>query len=174
MQKLQKCNHDRESLKYKSLKLKFLKYIKKTIATAMASCGHNGDNETKIGMSQTISISFSEASGKQVPIYNSSQLIDIWIPRDLNAPTPVPQYVNISIPVNNRLAGQLFPLGFNVSASNSSIHLEFAPENTSVGYLILLKFNMTPRINLTFSDYDSWKMFCPTTGLINLFIQSLF
>jgi hypothetical protein len=76
--------------------------------------------------------------------------------------------------VNNRLAGQLFPLGFNVSASNSSIHLEFAPENTSVGYLILLKFNMTPRINLTFSDYDSWKMFCPTTGLINLFIQSLF
>jgi hypothetical protein len=140
----------------------------------MASCGHNGDNETKIGMSQTVSISFLDSLGNEIPIQNSNELIDIWIPRDLNTPTPVPQYVNISIPVNNRLAGQLFPLGFNVSASNSSIHLEFAPENTSVGYLILLKFNMTPRINLTFSDYDSWRMFCPTTGLINLFIKSLF
>ena len=132
----------------------------------MAPCGHNGDNETKIGMSQTISISFLDSQGNEVPITNSTELIDIWIPRDLNTPLPVPQYVNVTIPVNNRPAGQFFPLGLNVSASNSSIHLEFAPELTTVGYLVLLKFNMTPRMNSTFSDYDSWRMFCPTTGLM--------
>ena len=126
----------------------------------MASCGVNGDNETKIGLSQTVSLSFNDASGNELLINNSTELIDIWIPRDLKTPNPIPQYVNITF--NNRQAGQFFPLGFNVTASNSSIHLEFSPIKSTISYIVLLKFNMTPRINSTFSDYDSWRLFCPS------------
>ena len=129
----------------------------------MAPCGYNGDNETNIGLSQTVAISFHDSNGNEIPVTNSTHLIDIWIPRDPNTPKPIPQYVNIT--ENNRKGSQLFPLGFNLTASNASIHLEFSPLNTSVGYIVLLKFNMTPRLNSTYSDYDSWRLFCPTGEL---------
>ena len=125
----------------------------------MAPTGFNGDNETSIGLSHTVSISFSETDGNEIPISNSSQLIDVWIPRDPNSPRLSPIYVNTSF--NNRPGSQLFPIAFNVTSSNASIHLEFAPLNSSVGYVILLKFNMTPKLNSTYQDYDSWRLFCP-------------
>jgi hypothetical protein len=49
----------------------------------MASCMHNGNNETKIGLSHSAAISFSDINGNEIQITNSSQVIDIWIPRDI-------------------------------------------------------------------------------------------
>jgi hypothetical protein len=48
----------------------------------MASCLHNGDNESFIGLSQSFSISFSDYSGNEIEVPSSSQSIDIWISRD--------------------------------------------------------------------------------------------
>ena len=106
---------------------------------------------------------FSDNNGDEIEIAESSKLIEIWIPRDLNLPALNPHYVNISKIENNNndSESKLFLIGLNVTALNSSIHVEISPLNSSIGYLVLLKFNMTPRINSTFKDYDYWNMFCP-------------
>ena len=62
----------------------------------MASCVHNGNNETKIGLSHSMAITFSDNNGDEIEIAESSKLIEIWIPRDLNLPAVSPHYVNIS------------------------------------------------------------------------------
>jgi hypothetical protein len=130
----------------------------------MASCMHNGNNETKIGLSHSVTITFSDINGNEIHITNSSQMIDIWIPRDINEPIVSPQYVNVTEQINiyNNSEQQLFPIGFNISALNSSFHIELSPLNNSIGYLVLLKYNMTPRFNSKFQDYDKSKIFCPS------------
>ena len=148
-----------------NFKLSNLLSIIKSMSTPMASCVHNGDNETKIGLSQSIAITFSNNYENEIEIKNLAQLIDIWIPRDLNLPDISPNLVNLtgqSINKNISETQQLFPIGLNISAQYASIHLEISPLDISVGYLVLLKFNMTPRIHSTFQDYDNWKMFCPS------------
>ena len=129
----------------------------------MASCVHNGNNETKIGLSHSMAITFSNNNGDEIEIAESAKFIEIWIPRDLNQPTVNPYYVNISKQANNNndSDSHLFPIGLNVTTLNSSIHVEISPLNFSIGYLVMLKFNMTPKINSTFKDYDHWNMFCP-------------
>ena len=67
----------------------------------MASCVHNGNNETKIGLSQSIGITFSDNNGNEIEIKESSKLIDIWIPRDLSLPKVNINYVNITNQMNN-------------------------------------------------------------------------
>ena len=128
----------------------------------MASCVHNGNNETNIGKSQSISVSFSENNGNEVEIRNSGRLIDIWVSRDVNIPRPNVTYVNSSEHINNNTESDLFPIGITTSILNSSIHVELLPVNVSVGYLFLLKFNMRPKINETFQSYHHWKLFCPS------------
>jgi hypothetical protein len=140
------------------------------MSTPMASCVHNGNNETKIGFSQSIGISFRENNGNEIEIKNSSQLIDIWIPRDLNLPKVNLNYVNITKQLNDKTNNdteiQLFPIGLNTTTLNSSIHLILSPLNNSIGYLVLLKLNMTPKINSTFQDYDHWRIFCPSGNIL--------
>jgi hypothetical protein len=140
------------------------------MSTPMASCLHNGNNETKIGLSQSIGISFSENNGNEIEIKNTQKLIDIWIPRDLNLPKVNANYVNITKLMNknttNDTSTQLYPIGLNKTTFNSSIHLILSPLNNSIGYLILLKLNTTPRVNSTFQDYDHWKIFCPSGNIL--------
>jgi hypothetical protein len=120
---------------------------------AMAPTGHNGNNETNIGLSQTVEIIMSDGHGNVIPIKDSNQLFDIWIPRDLQAPKPKPYLVNSA-----KQEGEFFPLAFNITTLNGSLHAEIAPLNLSVGYVVLVKFNQTP----TIQDYNSWKLFCPS------------
>jgi hypothetical protein len=137
----------------------------------MASCVHNGDNETKIALSQSMATTFRDNQGIEIEIKDSSQLIEFWIPRDVNLPDITPYYVNITEQLihNNSFEKQhLFPIGFSKTGLNSSIHLEISPLNSSIGYLVLLKLNMTPRINSTFQDYTFWKMFCPSGNIFSL------
>jgi hypothetical protein len=65
--------------------------FQKTVSAPMASCMHNGNNETKIGLSHSVTITFSDINGNEIQITNSSQVIDIWIPRDINGPKVSPQ-----------------------------------------------------------------------------------
>jgi hypothetical protein len=131
----------------------------------MATCVHNGNNETNIGLSQSIALSFSNNYENEIEIKDSAQLIDIWIPREVNLPDVNPNFVNLTGLENNKNNSEkqeLFPIGLKLETQNSSIHIEISPFDSSVGYLVLLKFNMTPRINSKFGqDYHNWKLFCP-------------
>jgi hypothetical protein len=132
----------------------------------MATCVHNGNNETNIGLSQSIAISFSNNHENEIEIKDSAQLIDIWIPREMNFLDVHPNFVNLTGIANNKNISEkqeLFTIGLKLETQNSSIHIEISPFDSSVGYLVLLKFNMTPRINSKFGqDYDNWKLFCPS------------
>ena len=50
----------------------------------MASCGHNGNNETRIGMSPSISLSFYDEKLNELVIDQTSMPIEILIKRDKN------------------------------------------------------------------------------------------
>jgi hypothetical protein len=132
----------------------------------MATCVHNGNNETNIGLSQSIAISFSNNHENEIEIKDSAQLIDIWIPREMNFLDVHPNFVNLTGIANNKNISEkqeLFTIGLKLETQNSSIHIEISPFDSSVGYLVFLKFNMTPRINSKFGqDYDNWKLFCPS------------
>ena len=132
----------------------------------MATCVHNWNNETNIGLSQSIAISFSNNHENEIEIKDSAQLIDIWIPREMNFLDVHPNFVNLTGIANNKNISEkqeLFTIGLKLETQNSSIHIEISPFDSSVGYLVFLKFNMTPRINSKFGqDYDNWKLFCPS------------
>ena len=135
----------------------------------MASCVHNRNIETKIGLSQSIGITFSDNNGNEIEIKESSKLIDIWIPRDLSLPKVNINCVNITNQMNNTNNGsdtQLFPIGLKKASFNSSVHFVWSPLNNSIGNLVLLKFNMTPEINSTYQDYHYWKIFCPSGTIL--------
>ena len=68
---------------------------------------------------------------------------------------------------NNGSDTQLFPIGLKKASFNSSVHFVLSPLNNSIGYLVLLKFNMTPEIDSTYQDYDYWKIFCPSGTILN-------
>ena len=69
--------------------------MKQTL-TAMAVSGHNGNNETKIGMSASIGLSFYDTNMKDIEIINTHSPIELTIKRDENMPDYDFQYVNIT------------------------------------------------------------------------------
>ena len=61
----------------------------------MAVSGHNGNNETLIGMSSSLGLSFYDyESNNEVPITQSLSPIDIILPRDKSVSKYSFQYVN--------------------------------------------------------------------------------
>lgn len=127
------------------------------------SSGHNGNNETKIGLSTSMGLSFFDEDGNQVSIKNSRKPIDIWIPRERSLPDYPFQLVNTS---NLTVSGQLLPNSFQIESNNASIHLEIRPEAdlneaNTIGYLVLIRFGLTPVLNFTQKSYDHWQILCP-------------
>lgn len=48
----------------------------------MPPSGHNGLNETKIGLSSSVALSFFDNTRSEIPIQNSRKQIEILIPRE--------------------------------------------------------------------------------------------
>ena len=121
--------------------------------------GHNGNNETFIGMSSSISLSFFYDKMNEIQIIDTQKPIDIIIKRDPNLPDYPFQYVNTSL---LKLSSFLLPNAFNLTSKNASIHIEIKPLNLSIGYLVVMKLGYTPIINSSFADFNSFKIFCPS------------
>ena len=133
----------------------------------MAVSGHNGDNESFIGFSSSISLSFYDENLNKMRIKNVSP-IEVIIPRDPTVTNTQYQYVNISqINLSN---GSLFlNNGFYVSQTNASVHLELKPLNLSISYLIVMKLSSTPIVNSTYTDFDFYKMICACDKFFSFF-----
>jgi len=148
---------------------------------AMALTGKNGDNETNVGASNSISYSLHDENNKEIPISNLEKPIEFWIfKEDLNSPSTEYQYVNAvnasqiqngsltlkPQQVTSYLSGFIVS-GFKLSGTNLSLSVQIKPENKSIGYLALLKFGDNPVFNLTSTSYyDLMSIFCPTNDLI--------
>ena len=131
----------------------------------MAVSGHNGNNETFIGMSSSLGLSFYDyVTNSEIPISQSSSPIDIIMPRDKSVCKYSFQYVNAT---NLDFLDGSFYLqnNMNITTQNASIHIELKPLNKSISYLVALKLGHLPIINTTYADYTSFKFICPSNLL---------
>jgi hypothetical protein len=128
----------------------------------MAVSGHNGNNETLIGMSSSLGLSFYDyESNNEIEMSQSLTPIDILLPRDESVSKNSFQYVNAT---NLDFLDGSFYLqnNMNITTQNASIHIELKPLNESISYLIVLKLGHSPIINTTYADFTSFKFICPS------------
>jgi len=129
----------------------------------MASSGHNGKNESFIGFSYGISLSFLDQYGNEITVKNAIQPIQMYIPRDPSLYNNEYLLVNVSSNLNISNDSQILPNAIFIYATNASIHIQIQPNNTNIGYLILLKFDSSPILTSTKMSYDFWTLLCPNS-----------
>ena len=132
----------------------------------MAISGHNGNNETRVGMSASIGLKFYDENVNEIEITQSIKPIDILIQRDQNTLNYTFEYVNAT---NIGLLPGLYLLqnSFKIKMNNASIHIEISPLNQTIGYLLVMKLGFMPILNSTSADYTSFKIFCPSKNYFN-------
>jgi hypothetical protein len=128
----------------------------------MAVSGHNGKNESLIGMSSSIGLSFYDKNMNdleiiQTPFY--SRPIEMIIKRDPNMADYSFQYINMT---QKELSSSYLTNAFSLTGNNASIHIELKPVNFFIGYLFVMKLGYTPILNSTFADFTSFKILCPS------------
>jgi hypothetical protein len=125
----------------------------------MAVSGHNGKNETLIGMSSSIGLSFYDQNMNEIEITQTQRPIEMIIKREPNMADYSFQYINISL---FQLSSSFLTNAFYLTANNASIHIEIKPVNFTIGYLFVMKLGYTPIMNFTFADFTSFKILCPS------------
>ena len=96
---------------------------------------------------------------------NSSQPIEIIIPRDENLPIPPMILQNVTT-LSLLPHAQTFNLHFvnlSTQAASFSIHLQMRPMSSNVSYLLIYKFDQSPRLNSSISDIDGWSLLCSSS-----------
>ncbi len=146
----------------------------------LASAG-TSRSQANTNLSTTISLSVLDQSGNNVPIQASiDDPIEFIIPRDSN--TIVSPMILQNVTSMNNNYNQLFNLHYvNITQSNDnltvSFHIEMHPLNTSLGYLLIYRFDNSPQLNSSINQIDGWSLFCPLSEFffvsnINLKIYS--
>ncbi len=134
-----------------------------------ALTGKNGDNETNIGRSKQLGLSFyADSDKKEIKVRNQyQQPFDFWIKRDLtgvNSFQTTFQVVNVSSG-NMTLKGSFLNNGILLNGTNNSLSVQIKPFDLTLGYLIILKFGDTPVLNKSSNYFDLFKIFCPSNDL---------
>jgi len=109
-------------------------------------------NSANTNVSRSISFSLFDSNGNEISL---DYPIQILIPRDPNRILPPMILQNVtSIPHQ-----QLFNLHYvNITTILSvSVHIEIEPSNSSVGYLLIYKFDQIPQLN----QINGWSILCP-------------
>ena len=113
---------------------------------------------------------------KFLHIFFAVKPVELWIPRDtsgLLAPFQLIDLINAAQNISNAKNLLMFH-SFNLTGANVSIHIQIKPTNndSSVGYLTLLKFGANPvftqsQNNINKTDYDLTALFCPNDLQLN-------
>ena len=154
--------------------------IQKKMLLNMALTGLNGDNETHIGSSKSISYSLYDENRTEIAIKDQNKPIEYWIAKDPSL--PIEQYTfiqasNASVKKNTTNLVYLngaYVNGFKLSGSNVSVHVQIKPEKKNVGYLFLMKFGGNALANSSTKYFDKWSVFCPATDFIEENNESFF
>jgi len=122
-------------------------------------------SQTNTNLSTTISLSVLDQNGNDVPIHASiDHPIEFIIPRDINMIVSPMALQNVTTMNDNH--NRIFNLHFvNITQSNSnltvSLHFEMHPLNTSLGYLLIYRFDDSPQLNSSINQTDGWSLLCP-------------
>ena len=127
-------------------------------------------------VSRSISFSILDRNGNEVDIKaDPSHPIEIIIPRDENLLVPPMVLQNVTS-LSLVAHAQTFNLHFaNLStmASSFSIHLQLRPLNANLSYLLIYKFDQSPRLNSSISDIDGWSLLCPSSEVSTLTFSTM-
>lgn len=52
-----------------------------------------------------------------------------------------------------------------------SVHIEMQALNESIGYLMIYRFDQSPRLNSSINQIDGWTLFCPSSELFWFFYR---
>ena len=129
-----------------------------------APTGLNGDNETSVGGSNSVSISFQGKDKSQIEI-NFKEPAEFYIKKaSINMIFEKYNFTHIMELIRNKSSNSVFFYNsFELPGLNISIHFQIRPNISSIGYLTLLKYGGLPTLNN--HDYDHMKVFC-TKGII--------
>lgn len=132
----------------------------------MASSGHNGRNESFIGFSYSIGLSFLDQDGNEIVVNNMREPIEMLIPRDPNLLNNHYLLVNVSDNSSTSIsnASQILRNAFVIYPTNASLHIQIKPDNESVGYLTLIKLGSSPILDTLTKMYDFWHILCPNSS----------
>ena len=132
---------------------------------SMALTGTNGDTQTNIQSSRSLSFSlYSGETTKEMPVSQTSKPISMWISKDPAVSVPSYTFINVLNQTNStqneyQLKDGFLMSGFRLaSSSNVSIHIQIKPSKNSSQYLALLKYGANPVLSTNF--YDTLKLFC--------------
>ena len=94
----------------------------------MAVSGHNGNNETFIGVSNSMGLTLYDENSNEIPISKTSEPIDIVLQRD--SVLPEYSYYHVNESTVTLSSGQFYLTNtFKITAKNASIHIELKPLN---------------------------------------------
>ena len=137
------------------------------MTTALA--GLNGDNQTSISFSNSISLSFQGMDKNNIKI-RFIQPAEFYIQKNHQPNIIFLNYHTneiLELMKNKSSTSNLFYQSFKLSGSNLSIHFQIKPNISSVGYLTLLKYGGLPTFEK--NNYDFMNFFCPEGKLNNNF-----
>ena len=147
----------------------FLQLIMNRLAVADRSATAPNTN-----LSRSISFAILDRDGNDVAVAtNTSQLIEIIIPRDENLLVP-PMILQNVTSLSLIPHAQTFNLHFvNLSAMTASfsIHLQLRPISSNLSYLLIYKYDQPPRLNSSINYMDGWTLFC-SSDLYSYFLDN--
>ena len=118
-------------------------------------------------VSRSISFSILDRDGNEVAVQTDPSLpIEILIPRDENLLVPplIVQNVTASSLIAHAQTFNLHFTNLSTMTSSFSIHLQLHPLSTiNLSYLLIYKFDQSPRLNSSISDIDGWSLFCSSS-----------
>jgi hypothetical protein len=140
-----------------------LSLVQKLAMNRVAVVGSNG-LQSNLQHSQAVTVSYFQSTNQPLNVQRLTSPISIWIPRTSNVTISPYQLINnnyiSTIPcVDNDIFLQN---SFTIPGPNS-IHVQFKPSTTGLkmGYLVLLKFGSSPKLNSSYASYDLWQLYCP-------------
>jgi hypothetical protein len=134
----------------------------------MGISGHNGYNESFIGMSSSLSLAVFDQNMNEIEITQTKRPIELILRREPKMVEYSYQYINTT---QIQISSSFLLNGFNLTSTNASIHIELVTFNVDIGYLLVMKLGNTPILNATFADFTSFKLFCPSKK-INCYIYN--
>lgn len=123
--------------------------------------------QSNTNLSTSISLSIFDENENEISlrtIFNHS--IELIIPRDPNLIIPPMTLQNVTA-FNLAHHHFLFNLHYIDLARKDnltvSVHIEMKALNESIGYLMIYRFDHSPRLNSSITQIDGWSVFCPSS-----------
>ena len=123
-------------------------------------------------MSRSVSLRLLASNGTTVPLNNLSLPIEVRISRDSNLIIPSMTLhnvtnQNISTIRNNNRQFLLYHIDVTSSTTSltSSVTFELKPDDLTLGYMIIFRFDGVPLLNSSINHTDGYEVVCPKSKL---------